>query len=44
MKKTMPNKGTFVQSGSGGEKPQSTTQVMKGKDLRSKPCQNKGKS
>jgi hypothetical protein len=44
MKKVMPNKGTYTMGSANGEKPQSTTQVMKGKDLRSKPCQNKGKS
>jgi hypothetical protein len=42
-KMKMPNKGTFSQAGGGGEKPQSTTKITKGGDLRGKPCQNKGK-
>ncbi|MDD5064938.1 MAG: hypothetical protein PHQ35_09325 [Phycisphaerae bacterium] len=40
--KKMPNKGTFVQSGGGGEKPQTNQKITKGGDLRGKPCSNKG--
>ncbi|MFA5307276.1 MAG: hypothetical protein WC365_07555 [Candidatus Babeliales bacterium] len=44
MSKVMPNKGTYTMGSANGEKPQSNAKVTKGGDLRSKPCQNKGKS
>ena len=44
MEKKMPNKATFTQSGGGGDRQASTQRIQKGGDLRSKPCQNLGKS
>ena len=44
MKKTMPNKATFVQSGGGGDRQPSIQKVQSGKDLRAKPCANAGKA
>lgn len=41
-KGTMPNKGTWVKPG-GGQKDPSGTKIMKGGDLRGRPCKNAGK-
>jgi hypothetical protein len=44
MKKTMPNKATFMTGSGGGDKTPSTQKIQKGTDLRAKPCGNMGKS
>jgi hypothetical protein len=44
MKKTMPNRSTFIVAG-GGEKETPLTKIQKGQgDLRGKACANLGKS
>jgi len=43
MSKKMPNKATFTMGSAGGDKQSSLQKIMKGNDLRSKPCQNMGK-
>lgn len=42
MKKTMPNKATFIVPGGGGDKQASIQKNQKGSDLRSKACGNAG--
>ena len=44
MKKTMPNKSTFTFGSAGSEKETPLTKIQKSGDLRSKACQNAGKS
>jgi hypothetical protein len=44
MEKKMPNKGTYAVGSAGGDRQASTQRIQKGEDLRSKPCQNLGKS